>query len=428
MNKLNSLNRKLSDHTKQISKKRSSFLPFVSTSIQALRESKLTDDNLVQFKDFFRETVNSFPTSTELLSVYDQLDTNFVFTKIYPILEKHLQTKIVDSYMSLLSMRNDQNKGLLSIDQAKILFEIIKSHPEYFDNHDSAIKKSISELFFERPVINVFKGESQSAYISDEAIINYLTTIQNDSPDINEKIELLSSLRHDNTLDQVLDKLTELINYQSSVDVPERRVMLANYIKFVIDLNTEKIKTISNKGNIESICTNISSWYSQDSDWKNKKIYFYSIRYLKIVNENPAVSAIESVEKHFIQNAPYEILKGLARNQIEELILSFPDEFKSAVLRDPKVYELGEKTFPDESKLDLVVSLLEKSKEIVNAEEKKSYFDLIAKLKCCSDSSVINNFHAELISMKEADSVYVKKISRKKNIFNQAQKKELNKS
>ncbi len=426
MNTLNSFNKKLADYTRQVSRKTPRFLPFIATTIAALEKSKLTDKDIREFKDFFREAIQAFPKHSELLSIYDQVQPDFMFSKIYPILENRLKSELVSSYLSLYGMRNDQNKSPLSPEQAQGILKVIKSYPNYFEPKNDEIKKAIEEMFYEYQYLEIFKEKDlQSKFITDKTIENFIKTISSDAPNLREKLEFLINLQIENQIESVLDKLLELIRFESSQEPREQRLWLSEFIyKLAVNLKDE-LDQIQDKAKIQEISNNIPNWYSQDGTWDNKVIHMQAIQNLGNLQENPQVSQLESQVRDFVNNAPFEIFQKISRKETKKLVSKYPDEFRNASVRDLQILDFGIQGLPDEQLPNLITNLLDKSRGLSSVEEKKPYFDSIAKLKCAGDSGLISQFHSELISIKPSNPDVVKKYSSKKGLFNTSQKQEL---
>lgn len=428
MNTLNSFNKKLADYTRQVSGKTSRFLPFIATTIAALEKARLADKDIREFKDFFREAIQAFPKHSELLSIYDQVQPDFMFSKVYPILENRLKNELVNSYLSLYGMRNDQNKSPLSPEQAQEMLKIIKSYPNYFDSKIDEIKKTIEGMFYEYQYLAIFKSRDlQNKFITDTAIENFIKTISSDAPDLKEKLEFLINLKIENKIEGVLDKLLELIRFESSQEQREQRLCLSEFINRLAVNAKDKLDQIQDKAKIQEISTNISNWYSQDGTWDNKVIHIQAIQSLKNLQGNPIISQLEANSKDFTNNAPFESFQGIGKRQTEKLAAKYPDEFRSASVRDLQILDFGIKGLPDEQLPSLITNLLDKSRGLSSVDEKKPYFGYITKLRCAGDSSLISQFHAELMAIKPNNQQFIKEYVNKRKLFNASQKQELKK-
>lgn len=426
MNTLNSFNKKLADYTRQVSGKTSRLLPFIATTIAALEKARLTDKEIRELKDFFRETIQAFPKHSELLSIYDQVKPDFMFSKVYPILENRLKSELVNSYLSLYGMRGDQNKSPLSTEQAQGMLKVIKSYPDYFDSRNDEIKKAIEGLFYEYKYLEIFKRRDlQDKFITDTTIENFIKTISSDAPDLREKLEFLINLKIENKMEVVLDKLLELIKFESPQEPREQRLWLSEFTSKLVANLKDKLDKIQDKAKIQEISTNISNWYSQDGNWDNRTIYMQTIQNLGNLQENPQVSQLESQVRDFVNNAPFESFQNIGRKETEKLGSKYPDEFRNASVRDLQILDFGIKGLPGEQLPSLITNLLDKSRGSSSIEEKKSYFDYLAKLKCAGDAGLISQFHSELISIKQSNPEIAKEYARKRGLFNTSQKQEL---
>lgn len=426
MSTLDSFNKKLADYTKQVSRKKSRFLPFIATTIASLEKAKLTDKDIRKFKDFFRETIQAFPKHSELLSIYDQVPPDFMFSSVYPLLERHLKSELVNSYLSLWGMRNDQNKSPLSLKQAQGILTVIKSYPKYFEQKIDEIKKAIEEMFYEYQYLVIFKSKDlQDKFITDKTIENFVKTLDPNTPYLKEKLELLISFKVENKIEVVLDKLLELIRFESSQGMREQRLWLSEFICILVANLKDKLDKLQDKSKIQEISSNISNWYSQDDRWENKVIYLDSVKNLVKLQGNPIISQLENNLKDFTINAPFEAFHSVGKKQTEELAAGYPNEFRNASARDLQILEFGIKGLPKEQLPALVTNLLDKSRNISSPEEKKLYFDYIAKLKCANDSDIINQFYAELMIIKPKKPQFVKEYANKRKLFNFTQRQEL---
>lgn len=426
MNKLESFNKKLADYTRQVSGKKSRFLPFISTTIAALEKARLTDKDIREFKDFFREAIQAFPQHSELLSIYDQVQPDFMFSKVYPILENRLQRELVNSYLSLYGIQNDQNKSPLSSEQAQGLLKIIKSYPQYFEHKIDEIKRAIEGMFYEYQYLTIFTSKDlQVKFITDNAIENFVKILNSDTPSIKEKLEFLISLKMDNKIEIVLDKFLELIRLESSQGVREQRLWISAVIHTLLIKLKDKLDQIQDKSKIQEISSNISNWYSQDGNWDNRVIYIQTIQNLGNLQGNPMASQLDSNSKDFTNNAPFETFQKIGKRQAEELAAKYPDEFRNASIRDLRIFDFGIRGLPREQLSALITNLLDKSRTLSSPKEKKPYFDCITKLRCADDSSLISQFHTELMAIKPSNPQYVKEYINKRKMFNLSQKKEL---
>ena len=426
MNTLDSFNKKLADYTRQVSRKTSRFLPFIATTIAALEKTRLIDKDIREFKDFFREVIQAFPKHSELLSIYDQVQPDFMFSKIYPILENRLKSKLVNSYLSLYGMRNDQNKNPLSPEQAQRMLKVIKSYPNYFEPKIDEIKEAIGGMFYEYQYLVIFKSRaSQDKFISDTAKENFIKTISSEGSDLREKLEFLINLKIENKIESVLDKLLELIRFESSHESREQRIWLSEFInKLAVNLKN-KLDQTQDKAKVQEISSNVSNWYSQDGTWNNRVIYIQAVQNLGNLQENPQLSQLESQVKDFVNNAPFESFQKIGKKGVEKLVSKYPNEFRNASVRDLQILDFGIKGLPDEQIPSLITNLLDKSKGLSAVEEKKPYFDYITKLRCADDSNLISQFHAELMAIKTNNPKFVKEYANKRKMFNSSQKQEL---
>lgn len=426
MNTFSSFNKKLADYTRQVSGKKSRLLPFIATTIAALEKARLTDKDIKEFKDFFRETIQVFPRHSELLSIYDQVQPDFMFSKIYPVLEDRLKIELVNSYLSLYGMRNDQNKSPLTPEQAQGILEVIKSYPSYFESKINEIREAIGGMFYEYQYLVIFRNRDlQDKFITDQAIDNFIKTLDPATPNLKERIEFLISLKIESYIEIVLDKFLELIRFESTQEVREQRLWLSKEISRLILNLKDKLDQIQDKAKIQEISSNISNWYSQDGNWENRVIYIKAIQNLGSLQNNPVLSQLESNSRDFTNNAPFESFQRIGKRPTEELASKYPDEFRNASIRDLQILEFGLKGLPEEQLPALVTNLLDRSKGFTPVEEKKPYFDYITKLRCADDSNLISQFHAELMAIKPNNPQFVKEYINKRRLFNPSQKREL---
>lgn len=426
MNKLNSLNKKLEEYTGQIKNNRQRFLPFVSTTVAAIERSDFTDQELRELKDFFREMSQHFPSPSELQSVYDQLNPIFIYNKIYPMLEKRLQKEITDAYIALLGIKNDQNKSPMPEEQINKLFEVISRYPDRFESKEYEISKAIEEVFSERSYLSHFiKSNLQNTFITAKAIDKFVATIASTDPDLDDKLELLITLNLSNNVNIVVGKLAELIQFESSQEVTDKRISLLKPLDVLTANYKAHLDNLEDKILIQQISANIRKWYSQDGNWDKRMVIANTIYNLKNINGNPVNAELESNIRDFVMNAPIEVYRKLGKKRLKQLVIEFPNEFRNASIRDLAILTLGLKDLDVKEVPSLVTNLLDKARSLPSSSEKKPYFDYIVKLKCAGDPSLVNQFHADLVTLKSNDPELLKKYARTRGIFNASQKLEL---
>jgi len=427
MNKLKSFNLKLADYIKGVKNNKSRFLPFFATTIAALDKSNLNDREIRLFKDFFTESINIFPKTSDLLSIYDQVNPDFIFSKVYQIVTyDHLKFELVDSYLSLFRLRNDQNKSPLSLDQAKMLFKCIAKFSDYFISEKDEIKKAIEEMFYEFSYIIIFDNkETAKKFISQKTIENYISTFKSEDLNLKEKLDLLNSFDIEKFIEKIVEKTLELIRFESSQSERDQRIWIAQFLINFINKSKKEIETIQDKNKFQEISSNILNWYSKSAEWDTKLTYYQVINILKSISNNPANPQLEAYIKNFVDSAPVETLRQLGKKEVERIAHEYQDEFINASVQDLKKLNLGIKGLSDSQMPNLCSKLLSKSDELQNIDEKNPYFELLAKLKCGGDSNLINQFHTKLLTLKPDNLDFVKRYSRKRGLFNSTQKLEL---
>lgn len=429
MSKLNLLDRQLAAYTRKI-QNRASYLSFVATTLVAIRET-FNHIELRYLKNFFMELIQKFPKDTELLSIYNKTHPNFVFIQIYPLIDSHLKEKLINSYISLFNLRNDQGKSPLSEEQAIGLLSVIKEHPGYFNSKNDQIKNAVQEMFYEYQYLKIFREDSsQKLFVSDQTINNYINTITTEDLNQNlfkEKLELLFILSIEDKIETILNKIFELIQFESGQPFRDQRIILTGLIKSFVTKFKNQIDQLPNANQIQEISDSMTDWYSKDEDWQHRFVYVQLIQELIELQNNPSKNGLENQVKDFVNNAPFEDIKNLEQKEIENLASNYPEEFINATLRDLRILNLGIKGLANNHMPKLVDNLLEKSKSFSMPDEKKAYFDIVANLKCAGDTNLVTKFHSELMSIKNSNSDFVKKYiyADKRRLFTLTQKKEL---
>ena len=431
MKLINILDRQLADYTHQIRLSRGRFLPFIATTISALIKAKFSDAELKLLKSFFRETIQYYPASTELLSIYDQVPARFAFGKIYPILDRHLQEKLITSYLSLFGMQNDQGKSPLTVEQAENLLLAIKEHSKYFSSQITDIKRALEKMFFDYQYIKVFNDvKSKKLFLTEKVINNFINSItaeESGDSEFIKKLKYLYGLSLEDNVEAVLGKLLGLFQFENSREPEQQRIQLAELTRKLISKLKPQINASEDNKEINEMSGILASWYTQNADWENRVHYAILAIELSTVDGNTSAPQLETIIKSFVNDAPSNVIQKLGRKNIEYFASKYPDEFRSSAIKDLQILELGIKGLPSDQLPSLVTNLLLKSRELQTAEEKKPYFDKIVQLKASNDINLIGQFHSELLAIKLLEPDFVKTYisANRGKLFSAPQKREL---
>lgn len=419
--KLNVLDLLLRDYLRRIKKTHANprFFVFCSTVINSGK------DHLQFLSNFNNELVLGFPTTNDLLAHFEDYSPKLIFSVIYPVVKCYNQKLLVEAYLSLFQLKDPQNKSPLSEAQATELLQTIIDKKDYFDASEDKIRLAIEEMFFEFPYLNLFTDpQSHREIITATTVQKYISTISTadlESNAFEEKLGLLSSF---DTIDTqlLLDKLRELIQFESGQPARDNRGKLSKILETVLK---QRSGQVSQGDSLTQISNDISVWYDQD-DWNNRTNYLGAIDLLIAIPDNPGVASLEGKIRDFVNNSPFESVGLIDRSFFLNLVTKYPDEFRNSSVRDLRIYEYGKDGLPDAEVPSLITNLLDKAQDLP-VDQKEPYFDVIAGLKCASDTALTNRFHSELVSLKQTLPALAKKYTNKDRgrLFNAAQKRDL---
>jgi len=422
---------------------------------------EITGTYLKPLKCFLRELALNFPTSSDLLRYIDDYAPKKMFKRVYPLLRKRYQNNIIQSYLSLFGLSTDQNTSPISEKYALELLEIITKHKDDFIKYKETVREGVKNYFYTDQFLSVFVNNNlEKEFITDETKGRFIESVKNDDLNnldtMSKKLKLLSKLNLKKVLDKVIQKINELIRFETQQGTRiEQRLILVNFLKEF--LNQKSINGLleesQNKPTTEAISTSIVNWYNQDANPNNRLLYFRVMNKLREIKDNNQIPNLESRIKHFISNMiNIDIIDKFLKQELNYSINFCPQEFRTAIRRIPgifdRVHNLLPKNIIDQIIIDLinshprvvpqklklinyklenpvqvVSSMLSKQQNLENAFQEQ-YFYSIAKMQCGNDATQIERYYNVLLGLKGAKPEIVKKYSRRR-FFNTAQKKAL---
>ena len=257
-------------------------------------------------------------------------------------------------------------------------------------------------------------------------------------------------------LDKIIQKINELIQFETQQGIrAEQRLVLVNFLKDFFDRKSieDLLEELQNKPVIGTISGSIVNWYNQDANPNNRLLYIRVMDRLRGIEDNSQTPSLEGRIRDFISNTiNLDIIDKFSKKELTYFINFCPQEFRTAISRVPeifdKVYNLLPKDVIDqiiidfinnhpqvvldklklinyklENSIPIISSMLDKV-QVLETAIQEQYFEMIAKMQCGDDRSLIESFCNILLGLKEQRPEIVKKYSRRR-FFNDAQKKAL---
>lgn len=408
-------------------------LPFIATAIHAVKATYPSNSNeLKTLAPFFEKVAEVFPDQYDLLSIFDDVDMDFVLSEIYPLLSSRGKKKLRTAYISLLKEKDEEDRRRLDGTQAMDYLQAVAKHRKIFKTDAETISQAIDESYAEFAyLICLTDSQAQKLFVPPQALDKYIETItlqdldsEEDSGLFKSKLELLNLLDLTGHAEIVIKRLLDLARHITQRQLQEKKMELITELNGLLSSLSEELSGLEDKSQVSQLSQVITQWYDQENNWDKKEEIVELLQLLGKISGNTELSSINQKISHYCSKIPFDALEKLIKKNkalVKQLAQEFSNDFNTNIANNIRLYDLVGKYLPEDKSVDLVSKLLDVSRRLT-PDPQKEYFQLIATLKAAHDSALVEDLFNQVVSGNRPE---IAEIYKNKQFFTTEQKKQL---